>query len=188
MSDRARTTARQGREASVRALVAALEAIVASRFEGVVPGELLEAMGSQGALARYNNADLGLVAMSLNTQKAIADQCCGGYQKLDALRVGALAALQTRAAKEKQPSKGTKEGLKLDNDALEQRISVLEQDLGQLTWAFGRLAAYARSQAQEIDDPRAVARFAKELRSIESGLSLLSKPLGTNVVLGDFGG
>lgn len=187
MTTRPLTTARQQREESVRTIISTLERIVADPDFSAAP-ELKVALRSQGALARYASDSLGIIGMSLNTQKTIADQCCGGYEKLDALRAAASAALEAREAKEAGPNKGTKEDLKRDNEELRLRIGLLESDLGQLTWAFGRIVAYARSQAQDASNPHAMTQFVKELRAVESGLSLLRKPLETNVVSGGFGG
>lgn len=181
-------TSRQRREASVKAVVVILERVVAKDPEFSPTTELKEALRSQGALARHADESLGLVAMSLNTQKVIADECCGGYEKLDGLRIAAIGALEAMQAKQAEPNRGTKEALQQKIDELIVRATLLEQDLGQLTWAFGRIVNYARSQAQELNDPHAMTRFKKELSAVESGLSLLRKPLGTNIVHGGFGG
>lgn len=172
----------------MKTLVATLKRIVAKDPEFSPTRELTEALRSQGALARHADEILGIVAMSLNTQKVIADECCGGYEKLDALRIVAIDTLAAIQAKEAEPNRGTKEALQQEIDELVARIALLEQDLGQLTWAFGRIVAYARSQAQEMNDPHAMTRFKKELSAVEAGLSLLRKPLGTNVIHGGFGG
>lgn len=181
-------TSRQRREASVKSVVAILERVVAKDSEFSPTTELKEALRSQGALARHADESLGIVAMSLNTQKVIADECCGGYEKLDALRIAAIGTLEAVQAKQAEPTRGTKDALQQEIDELIVRIALLEQDLGQLTWAFGRIVAYARSQAQEMNDPNALTRFKKELSAVESGLSLLRKPLGTNIIRGGFGG
>lgn len=192
MTDRSSSGSRARREASVRRLASTLEHLVTAKPDWPLPEwqppeALKEAMQSQGALANYEDPALGLVGMSLNTQKAIAEQCCGGYAALNALRLAALDAMAKRQSRGEEPCRGTKESLRREGESLAARNALLEHDLGQLTWAFGRLAAYARAQAQEIGDPHAMARFTKELRSIESGLSLLKRPLGTNVIAGDFG-
>ena len=188
MTSPAAMTSRQRREASVKSIVSTLERIVAKDPEFSPTMELKEALRSQGALARHTDESLCIVAMSLNTQKVIADECCGGYEKLDALRIAAIGTLEAVQAKQAEPTRGTKDALQQEIDELIVRIALLEQDLGQLTWAFGRIVAYARSQAQEINDPHAMTRFKKELSAVESGLSLLRKPLGTNIIRGEFGG
>ena len=188
MNSPAVLTSRQRREASVKALFATLKRVVAKDPEFSPTMELKEALRSHGALARHADESLDIVAMSLNTQKVIADECCGGYEKLDALRIAAIGTLEAVQAKQTEPNRGTKEALQQEIDELIVRVALLQQDLGQLTWAFGRIVAYARSQAQEINDPHAMTRFKKELSAVESGLSLLRKPLGTNIIHGGFGG
>ncbi|VVE07372.1 hypothetical protein PSO31014_02433 [Pandoraea soli] len=80
------TLAREERNsASVRSLCVALRSM---QNGGPVPKDLVDALESQAALARFSNAKLGILGMSLNTHRRAAVRALGsnGWAVIDALR------------------------------------------------------------------------------------------------------
>lgn len=181
------TSLRRDRDTnSVKTLRDLLKAVIQNPDEYYEEAALIDALGSQGRLAKFNDPVKGIASMSLNTQKLVAEETLGSYEILDRLRRGAAEAIARRRELDAQPSRSSKEGLRLQVAELEQEITLLQSDLGHLTNAFGRLVAYAHSLARDVGSPETIVRWKKELRSIEAGLSLLDKPMGSNVVMGAF--
>jgi hypothetical protein len=167
---------------SVKATQSLLRSIAAKPAEFLSDAKLAEVLRSQGALAKHADESLGIVAMSLNTQKLVAEEALGSYDLVDRLRRGALEALENSQMKAASSNKSTKAGLLLRVNELEEEVSALQGDLGQMTHAFARLVSIGRSLTDELGTPSALARWQKELRSIQGGLSLCKKPIKTNVV------
>lgn len=167
---------------SVKATQALLRAIATEPAEFLSDTKVTEALSSQGALAKHVDESRGIFAMSLNTQKRVAEEALGSYDLIDRLRRGALDALEGEREKAASSNKSTKAGLLLRVTELEGEVTDLQGDLGQLTHAFARLVSIGRALTDEIGTPSALARWQKELRSIQGGLSICKKPIRTNVV------
>lgn len=167
---------------SVKATQSLLRSIAAKPAEFLSDSTLAGALSSQGSLAKHVDESRGIVAMSLNTQKLVAEKALGSYDLIDRLRRGALEALENEQIKAASSNKSTKSGLLLRVAELEGEVNELQGDLGQLTHAFARLVSLGRSLTDEIGTPSALTRWQKELRSVEGGLSLCKKPIKTNVV------
>ena len=172
--------------ASVKAVRALLELIVQGRDDVPLPTGLTDSLRSQGALAGFCSEEHGIVSMSLNTFKTIANELYGSFDKVDAWRTAAFAALQQKAQSEDGPAPQTKLWLQQRLAEAEGDIQTLLEDLGLVTNAFARLAGFTQSLARELGDDAQV-RWRKELQSIEAGLSLLSKPTVSNVIEAEFG-
>lgn len=167
---------------SVKATQSLLRSIAAKPAEFLSDATLIRALSSQGALAKHVEDSRGIVAMSLNTQKLVAEEALGSFDLIDRLRRAALEALENEQMRAASSNKSTKAGLLLRVAELEGEVNQLQGDLGQLTHAYARLVAVGRSLTDEIGTPSALARWQKELRSIQGGLSLCKKPIKTNVV------
>jgi len=180
-----RSTDTQRRERdnrSIRELREVLREVVAKPGSFQSSAKLLRALGSQGALAKYEDADRGIVGMSLNTQKLVAEKDFG-YDTLDRLRRAAFTAIHNEINKAAASNKSTKVGLIRRVVELEQEVQLLEGDLAQITFALARMIAVGRTMSEAIGTPEATARWRKELRSIEGGLSLRKKPMPANNVV-----
>lgn len=69
---------------------------------------LLVALATQGTLAAFDHLELGIVGMSLNTHKTVADQTIkGGYNALNDYRKAALARLKDLREVQSRPGRGT---------------------------------------------------------------------------------
>lgn len=167
---------------SVKALVELLGKVVFKPAEHQENGALIAAVSSQGALAQFENAELGIFPMSLNTQKRVAQES-SGYDALDRLRRNAADSLAEERTRKGKSNKTTKAGLALRVKELEKEVELLEADLGQTTHALSRMILVGKSLAEAVGTPEALARWRKELRSIELGLSLRKKPLPASNVL-----
>jgi len=168
---------------SVKALRALLREVAAKPAPFRTDANLKSMLASQGALAKHADPSRGISAMSLNTQKLVAEIALGSYDVLDRLRKGASESLESEIARGSKSNKSTKQGLRRRTEELEGEVSLLAFDLGQMTHAWARLVSVASAMADELGTEAAVIRWRKELRSIEAGLSLRKKPMpDSNVV------
>lgn len=138
---------------------------------------LLAAIKSQGALARYVNCVRGISAMALNTQKLIANSYLDGFERLDQLRRQALAAIANAQSRKRAARRRNKADLHLKLKEQQALLHTLDADLGLMTDAVAKLIACARSFVEEVGTAEARSRWKRELRFIEAGLALRSKPL-----------
>jgi hypothetical protein len=112
---------------------------------------LANALRSQGKLAKYERASAGIVAMSLNHQRAICDlsNLLGGYGSLNELRISALQELHLHEQRGRRGNSRTKPGLTQKVTDLEHQIMRLKQDLIQLQRAYDIRCSQARHYANE---------------------------------------
>lgn len=161
------------REASIGRLATLLSEAISDPGTARADSELREALVSQGALAGFSRADIGIAGMALNTQKRVAAESLeGGYQRLNRLRLVAQAALADPGDRETLGRKDTKAGLKHRVDELEDLVRRLEQDLGLLTNAFEKLRAAADAIIRSVSLPRKYTLWINELKVVMAGLSL----------------
>lgn len=167
---------------SVEAVRDLLKEVVAKPGPFLQETELRKALTSQGALAKYEDLSRGIVSMSLNTQKLVAEKEFG-YDVLDRLRRNAHDALASEGDKSLRSNKTTKVGLLRRVEELEQEVQLLDTDLVQLTHAISRLISVGRSLAEASGEADVLARWRKDLRSIEVGLSLRKKVVPSSKVV-----
>ena len=105
---------------------------------------LAAALKSQGALAKYEQADPPIHGMSLNHQKAVCEKLFGSYEILDRLRRAAIDALETERYREKRGNTANKAGLKARVSELEAERLLLLEDLMLLQRAFDLRCLQAR--------------------------------------------
>lgn len=139
---------------------------------------LREALKSQGGLAKYTNAELGIASTSINTLKRVsAEVIDGGFRALDDLRVGALERIEDLEQREKTSNKRTRSGLAKRVDELEADTLILEQTNYFLVQALTEAISDLKSVAN-VDD-----KTARDRRSQEATRKLLSmmtnKPLAS---------
>jgi hypothetical protein len=156
---------------------------VASKPEDYAENSALQsALRSQGALAKYSDPRLSLRPMSLNHQRAIAEEALGSFRTLDSLRRAAIESLRVARAQLKRGNARTKEGLHARVHELEGEVSLLKQDLAVLQRAYDLRCLQARAYAAEANN-QVQTRCAKEQREIDVSFSLLRRPsAGSSVV------
>ncbi len=82
---------------------------------------ILSRLKSQGALAKMEDTERGIIPCSLNTQKAVAERILDdGFDTLDTLRNNALMALESAKQAKRRSNKTTRVGQ-------QKRIKELEQ-------------------------------------------------------------
>jgi hypothetical protein len=169
-----RASRRQADLASVRALIDLLKAIADKPDAYASDSSLCGALKSQGSLARHEDAGRGVLAMSLNHQKALSDQLPGGYESLDRLRRAAISAIEQFRSTEARGNVENKLGMRSRIRTLEAERQLLLQDLFILQRAYDLRCIQARSYAQSADEATR-ARCAKEQREIDASFSLRTK-------------
>lgn len=130
---------------------------------------LREALKSQGSLAKYTNAELGISSTSINTLKRVSAEVVeGGFKALDDLRKGALERIDDLEQKENKSNKRTRTGLAKRVDELENDASILEQTNYLLVQAITEAISDIKSVANTED------KAARDRRSQEAIRKLLS--------------
>ncbi|WP_440965166.1 hypothetical protein ACL58G_03430 [Massilia sp. GER05] len=123
---------------------------------------LLPALSNQGSLAAFEYPKSGIIGMSLNTHKAIANGIIeGGYEALNSYRKAALEKLGELANRKDQPSRGTidwyKRELAMKNEQLKRvtdDITLMSQRLDEVM-AFAQRMAKAAGKENEFQKRRA---------------------------------
>jgi len=177
-----RASRQQSTFASISALTNLLELVIATPNEYLNDAELNSALRSQGSLSKYKRQDTLIVPMSLNHQKAVAQEMLdGGYTTIDSLRRRALGALQKERIKGKAGNKQTKAGLLQKVAELEATIQVQDEDMWIIQRAYDMRCLQARNYA--ADGGAAVqALCQKEQREIDASLSLRRRPKPSTTV------
>lgn len=166
---------------AIEALVGLLrEALASSAFRSKSP-ELMEALRSQGSLARYSDAKRGVVSMSLNHQKRLASQALGSFSVLDELRRSVLSAVSDRGDVADKGRITTRDQLRERVSELERQRTLLLQDLQTLQRAFDLRCRQARQYASKADQPTR-SLCEREQREIEASFCLRQFPTTSNVV------
>lgn len=167
---------REQNSTALLALGGVLRLVVENPGRFVANEELQQALASQNNLAKYEDSDIGLLRMSLNTQKQLSETLFGGYDKLDQLRLQAKDAIAAAKSMLRRSSKRSKAGLIKRVIEQEHEIQLLLEDLQLLQRAFERRCAQARSYAKSSEKPSIVALCQIEQREIDAGLELRRRP------------
>lgn len=144
--------------------------------------EIIQALKSQGSLAKLSIEPKCISQSSINTQKRIADNILeGGFEELDQLRKTAIMAVENIAYANKHPDKETRSGLLLTIAKLESEKQSLKEELLLLTLAFDKSLRQGVRYASQAD-ASIQALCKKEQRELMDILSLRKHPINTNVV------
>ncbi|MEZ8052551.1 hypothetical protein [Vibrio atlanticus] len=98
--------------------------------------ELLKALKSQSAIAKYQNQERNITSCSLNTVKSISESLLErGFLSLDELRINAKLAIETlhHVEKSSKGNKQTKVGLKHKVAELESELDAAQRSNSLLT-------------------------------------------------------
>lgn len=152
-----------------------LREIVKSPIDFVEDEELLKALKSQSALAKYQNPERNIVSCSLNTVKSVSEALLDrGFLSLDDLRTNAKLAIEAeqlgvRAAK---GNKQTAVGLKNKVAELESQLDIAQRSNFLMTVMISEL----RSKLKQLAENKGTIEERKELytyhnRKIEAELN-----------------
>lgn len=171
MLKRKRRTNSQSRLTKLTALLKEIK----SNPESFRDSPLAVAMQSNATLLAYSDESLGLRGMSINTAKHVAPLVLnGGYGEFEALRRGAKAALlNSSSGRTNAPAA---EGSSSD------AITILMQDLFQLSLLFNRSLQQARRYVETTGDPALRALCSREQVQLLAGLTLIRSKIPLDTV------
>ncbi|MBE3897349.1 hypothetical protein HJ156_22005 [Vibrio parahaemolyticus] len=133
--------------------------------------EFIDALKVQGKFAKWKDDERKIVPCALNTLKTSAEETLdGGYDRLDQLRLNALAAIEGHVEKENGSNKKTKTGLLKRVDELEEQVSILEQQNTLLVDIICNLKDNAAKYAQKAPTLTR-AQCEKDMRGVEARIS-----------------
>lgn len=143
---------------------------------------LTEALRTQSLLAAYSDDGSGIVSMSLNHQKKIANEVLGSYDVLDSLRRRALEGTQASAKNLKRRSASTLNSHRARIKALETMVRALSQDLLILQRAFDIRCVQARAYATKAGDTE-LRQCDAHQRELEASFRLRTISVPTDKVV-----
>lgn len=128
----------------LRELVRAPESVDEMLRKAISP-----ALSTQGSLAAFESPEFGIVGMSLNTHKAIANNVIdGGYEALNDYRKAALEKLKELERREELPGRGTidwyKSKLAMKND----QLARVANDIALMSQRLDEVLALAQQMAE----------------------------------------
>lgn len=151
---------------------------------------LLEALVSQGKLAKYENAELNIFATSINTMKRLSSYPDCDFDSLDKLRVSALEKLENKKNSIENKTTYNKKDLSVKIEELEKELNcnkasqlLLLKTINEINSTF-RLVKNI-SDAEEIKEHlNLMSNKIKKVMSLDS--SFLMNENGDNVIVHDF--
>lgn len=160
-------------DTSVENLDHLLADVVASPSVFANDVELLQALTSQGALARFSRPERSIVPLSLNTLKGKSDALLAyGFSGLDAERRRARQAVDTARRRASRAGKRTKEAIAMENMELRAEINEQRKEMANLSGAFYESIRYGRICAKESNNPAASNQYEKHIIELLSRFSL----------------
>lgn len=128
----------------LRELVRATESVDEKLREAISP-----ALSTQGSLAAFERPESGIVGMSLNTQKAIANNVInGGYEALNDYRKAALEKLKELEKQEERPSRGTIDWYKNELTTKSEQLARVANDIALMSQRLDEVLALAQQMAE----------------------------------------
>ncbi len=109
---------------------------------------LMSALLSQAGLASLEIPEDGIIRMSLNTHKAIAEQClAGGYLVLNDHRKAALVALKNATIRAKRSGRGTLDWYKEELAAKSKQLELTTNEIAEMSQRLHETLALAFQMA-----------------------------------------
>ena len=169
---------------SILALFLLLQKIRCNPSQFSLDTALINALKSQGALAKYENKAHGISASSLNTLKRTCVRSLeGGFDAFDQARNTALQALQDNTKKMRQGNKITRDGMSLRIQELEKQNQLLRQDLLLLSQLLNKSMSQAYYYAKQADKEIIHILCEKEQKEIRAFLSVSANANNTSNLL-----
>lgn len=127
----------------LRSLVRSSESVDESMRKTITP-----ALSTQGSLAAFELPDVGIVGMSLNTHKAVADNVIeGGYEALNDYRKAALQKLKDLERMDERPGRGTIEWYKGELADKNEKLARVANDIALMGQRLDEVLALAQQMA-----------------------------------------
>jgi hypothetical protein len=128
----------------LRDLVRAPESVDEKLREAISP-----ALSTQGRLATFECPESGIVGMSLNTHKAIANNVIdGGYEALNDYRKAALEKLKEFLRREERPGRGTIDWYKNELALKNEQLARVANDIALMSQRHDEVLALAHQMAE----------------------------------------
>lgn len=156
---------------SVKALAELLRCVAREPASYSSSKALMQALRSQGGLAKHQDDGAAIRPMSLNHQRRVAEDALGGFSVLDGLRRSARDAVLRQEASAKRGNSRTKDNLLARVKELEIEATFLKQDLAILQRAYDARCVQARHYASRGDEAMK-ALCEKEQRELDKSFSL----------------
>lgn len=161
---------------SMRALQDLLKRIRGNPSSFSIQDDVRNALSSQGALAKYSNAQLGIFPMSLNTAKRVADTYFdGGYGEIERLRLECKEAVASAAAPSIPKMRTTREDLRKRIQKLERDSQQCLEDLFLITMLLDRALKNAMNYARQTEKEAVVELCRRESRQLLAMLERRSR-------------
>jgi hypothetical protein len=126
--------------------------------------EFMAALQSQASLAAFKAPAKDIVGMSLNTHKAIADECIeGGYAALNDYRKAALRRLKESQAQAEKPGRGTLDWYKDELAEKTEKLSRLTNDVATMGQKLNEVLALAHRMAQAANKEAEFNKLRSEI-------------------------
>lgn len=110
---------------------------------------LLPALASQGALAALELPEMGIVGMSLNTHKAIAnDELSGCYEAMNEYRKAALEKLKAAERRVAEPGRGTLNWYKSDAEEKSAKLQRVADDIALMSLQLDEVLKLGQQMAK----------------------------------------
>lgn len=128
----------------LKELVRSPESVDEKLREAICP-----ALSTQGSLAAFEYTESGIVGMSLNTHKAIANNIiAGGYDALNDYRKAALEKLKELQKKGERAGRGTIDWYRDELAAKSEQLSRIANDIALMSQRLDEVLALAEEMAK----------------------------------------
>ena len=151
---------------------------------------LLEALVSQGKLAKYENAELNIFATSINTMKRLSSYPDCDFDSLDKLRGSALEKLENKKDSIENKTTYNKKDLSVKIEELEKELNnnkasqlLLLKTINEINSTF-RLVKNISDTEEIKEHLNLMSNKIKKVMSLDS--SFLMNENGDNVIVHDF--
>lgn len=153
-----------GPDFSIRNLHQFLHDVILNPQEFISDDSLINALGSQGALAKIALPQRGIVQTSLNTVKRHSEKwIVGGFAALDVSRELALEALMRAKAARTQPPRRSKQALVDELRIVNMAMNQIAQDNLLLTGAVGAAIKLMREYSEKSKDAATILKCEKDI-------------------------
>jgi len=165
---------RENNQRTILATEALLQEIIKSPDEFKNNDGLVKALKSQGGLAKYEDADRHIGAVSLNTVKSLSELLLGdGFDGFDVLRINARNAIE-KALKGKI-KKSNAENARQKLASTEETLAITQQSNFLLNTVIKEMRAHLKAMAlQDGTDEERLKRYKDINQKVEAQLNYVN--------------
>lgn len=150
--------------------------IISSPHEFINSDKLRASLVSQGALSKFDAAEYGITASSLNTLKRISDKHLRSkFLGLDKLRKEALEGINNCSNSDNLTSNKVRKNFEAKYHETKNLLLIARQDLWLMTMALEKSLRRAQHYAERSENNKIIELCAKEQKEIRDMFSLRSK-------------